>query len=36
MVREGQVIEVNGAVVTDLQPARSHAPVIGVVWYQYF
>jgi hypothetical protein len=33
---KGQVIEVNGAIVTYLQPARSHAPVIGVVWYQYF
>ena len=33
---KGQVIEVNGSVVTYLQPARSYSPVIGVVWYQYF
>jgi hypothetical protein len=32
----GQVIEVNGMVVTYLQPSRSYSPVIGVVWYQYF
>jgi hypothetical protein len=33
---KGQVIEVNGSVVTYLQPSRSYSPVIGVVWYQYF
>jgi hypothetical protein len=32
----GQVIELNGSVVTYLQPSRSYSPVIGVVWYQYF
>ena len=33
---KGQVIEVNGSVITYLQPSRSHSPVVGVVWYQYF
>ena len=33
---KGQVIEVNGSLVTYLQPSRSYSPVIGVVWYQYF
>jgi hypothetical protein len=33
---KGQVIEVNASVFTYLQPGRSHAPVIGAVWYQYF
>jgi hypothetical protein len=33
---KGQVIELNGSVVTYLQPARSHSPVVGAVWYQYF
>ena len=33
---KGQVIEVNGSVITYLQPSRSYSPVIGVVWYQYF
>lgn len=32
---KGQVIEVNGSVITYLQPVRSHSPVVGVVWYQY-
>jgi hypothetical protein len=32
----GQVIELNGQVITYLQPARSHAPTLGLVWYQYF
>jgi hypothetical protein len=32
----GQVIELNGSVVTYLQPSRSYSPVIGAVWYQYF
>jgi len=32
----GQVIEVNGSVFTYLQPSRSHAPVLGVVFYQFF
>ena len=33
---KGQVIELNGSVVTYLQPARSYSPVVGAVWYQYF
>jgi hypothetical protein len=33
---KGQVIELNGSVITYLQPSRSCSPVIGVVWYQYF
>ena len=33
---QGQVIELNGSVVTYLQPARSCSPIIGVVWYPYF
>lgn len=33
---KGQVIEVSGSVFTYLQPSRSHAPVIGAVFYQYF
>jgi hypothetical protein len=33
---KGQVIEANGSVITYLQPARSHAPALGLVWYQYF
>jgi hypothetical protein len=33
---KGQVIELNGSVFTFLQPGRSHSPVLGVVWYQYF
>ena len=33
---KGQVIEVNGSVITYLQPSRSYSPVVGVVWYQYF
>jgi hypothetical protein len=33
---KGQVIEVNGSVITYLQPSRSHSPAVGVVWYQYF
>jgi hypothetical protein len=32
----GQVIEVNSTLITYLQPSRSYAPVIGLVWYQYF
>jgi hypothetical protein len=32
----GQVIELNGQVITYLQPSRSHAPTIGLIWYQYF
>jgi hypothetical protein len=32
---KGQVIELNGSVVTYLQPSRSYSPVIGMVWYQY-
>jgi hypothetical protein len=32
----GQMIEVNGSVFTYLQPTRSHAPVLGVVFYQFF
>ncbi|MGA8891609.1 MAG: hypothetical protein WB493_08580 [Anaeromyxobacteraceae bacterium] len=32
----GQVIELNGSVITYLQPARSHSPIVGLVWYQYF
>ncbi len=32
---KGQVIELNGSVVTYLQPNRSHAPVLGVVWQQF-
>lgn len=32
----GQVIEVSGSVFTYLQPSRSHAPVLGVVFYQFF
>jgi len=32
----GQVIELNGSIFTNLQPARSHSPVVGLVWYQYF
>ncbi|HET8725074.1 MAG TPA: hypothetical protein VFM53_12830 [Anaeromyxobacteraceae bacterium] len=32
---KGQVIELNGQVITYLQPSRSHAPTIGLVWYQY-
>jgi hypothetical protein len=33
---QGQVIELNGSVITYLQPARSYSPVVGLVWYQYF
>jgi hypothetical protein len=33
---KGQVIELNGSVITYLQPSRSYSPVIGVVCYQYF
>lgn len=33
---QGQVIELNGSIVTYLQPERSHSPVVGLVWYQYF
>src|SRR5512137_2020245 len=33
---KGQVIELNGSVITYLQPARSYSPVVGAVWYQYF
>jgi len=33
---KGQVIELSGSVFTYLQPSRSHSPVIGAVWYQYF
>jgi hypothetical protein len=32
----GQVIEANASVITYLQPSRSYAPVMGVVWNQYF
>lgn len=32
----GQVIELNGSIFTYLQPTRSHSPVVGLVWYQYF
>jgi hypothetical protein len=32
----GQVIEVSGSVFTYLQPSRSHAPVLGAVFYQFF
>jgi len=32
----GQVFEVNAMVITYLQPSRSHAPVVGAVFYQYF
>ncbi len=32
----GQVIEMSGSVFTYLQPSRSHAPVLGAVFYQYF
>lgn len=32
----GQVIEVSGSVFTYLQPSRSHAPVLGVAYYQFF
>ena len=32
----GQLIEVSGSVFTYLQPSRSHAPVLGVVFYQFF
>lgn len=32
---KGQVIELNGQVITYLQPSRSHAPILGLVWYQY-
>jgi hypothetical protein len=32
----GQVIELNGQVITYLQPTRTHAPTLGLVWYQYF
>jgi len=32
----GQVIELNGSVFTYLQPSRSHSPVLGVVFYQFF
>ncbi len=33
---KGQVIEANGSIVTFLQPARSYAPALGLVLYQYF
>ncbi len=33
---KGQVIEVNGSIITYLQPARSHSPAVGLVFYQYF
>jgi len=33
---KGQVVEVNGSVITYLQPSRSHSPVVGFVWHQYF
>jgi hypothetical protein len=33
---QGQVIELNGSIFTYLQPSRSHSPVVGLVWYQYF
>ena len=32
----GQLIEVSGSVFTYLQPSRSHAPVLGAVFYQFF
>ena len=32
----GQMIEVSGSVFTYLQPSRSHAPVLGAVFYQFF
>jgi hypothetical protein len=32
----GQVIELNSSLITYLQPGRSYAPVLGLVWYQYF
>ena len=33
---KGQVIEANASIITYLQPARSHSPAVGLVWYQYF
>jgi hypothetical protein len=33
---EGQVIEANGSIVTEPQPARSFAPALGLVSYQCF
>lgn len=33
---QGQVIELNGSIVTYLQPARSYSPAVGLVWYLYF
>jgi hypothetical protein len=32
----GQVFELNATLITYLQPSRSYAPVLGLVWYQYF
>ena len=32
----GQLIEVSGSVFTYLQPSRSHAPVLGAAFYQFF
>jgi hypothetical protein len=32
----GQTFEVNYSTVTNLQPARSWRPVLGIIWYQYF
>ena len=32
----GQVFELNSTLITYLQPSRSYAPVLGLVWYQYF
>jgi hypothetical protein len=32
----GQVFELNSTLITYLQPSHSYAPVIGLVFYQYF
>jgi hypothetical protein len=33
---KGQAFEVNGGTTTNLQPTRSTAPVLGLVYNQYF
>ena len=33
---EGQIIELNYMAITYLQPSRSYAPVLGLVFYTYF
>jgi hypothetical protein len=33
---KGQVLEANASILTYLQPSRSYAPVLGLVWSQYF